>query len=93
MYKRYKNYGGGTHRTYNEQPKFIQIIPLPKELSVQALYREEATGTIKAEQIFLLGLYDTGETAFLSPDPNGVLDDASVFSNFIRYEYGTWRKG
>lgn len=88
----YKRYGSGTHRSYKEQPKLIQIIPLPKELSVQALYREEATGTIKAEQIFLLGLFDSGQTAFLSPDPNGVLDDASVFSNFIRFEYTMLRK-
>lgn len=88
----YKRYGSGTHRTYKdkEQPKLIQIIPLPKELSVQALYKE--AGAIKAEQIFLLGLYDTGQTAFLSPDPNGVLDDASVFSNFIRFEYTMLRK-
>ena len=68
------------------EPKIINIIPAP--FPVLAVYRDDG-GEEFEKPIYLIAIYDTGDVAFLEPDPDGLFTVPDSTLNFVRYSF-TW---
>lgn len=68
-----------------QEPKIKQVVTLPEYMRVMAKYRTDS-GEIESERVFLLGLFDDGETRFLSPDGDGFIEPLEYSSCFVGYQ-------
>lgn len=68
-----------------QEPKIKQVVTLPEYMRVMAKYRTDS-GEIKSERVFLLGVFDDGETRFLSPDSDGFIEPFEYSSCFVGYQ-------
>lgn len=70
-----------------KEPQIRQLVAIPDGVIIHAVYKQD-DNTEQTERIFLAGIMSDGSAMLLAVSDDGLIEDATLCGNFVRYTFG-----